>query len=137
MTGGRLNRFNVVKQSKDYDFDGEYVRLWCPELQNVPDKYVHEPFKMSDMLQEECGVKIGHGRDYPSPIVDPNVHPKIMNNGRGGGGRGRGRGGKQAGRGGKRNDGKRDNSNPNRGRGQRKDIKSVPACSYKFDSKYV
>ena len=127
MTGGRLNRFNVVKQSKDYDFDGEYVRLWCPELQNVADKYVHQPWVMSDMLQEECGVKIGYGRDYPSPIVDPNVQPKIMNNGRGGGGRGRGGGRKQAG--GKGHDGKRDNSNPNRGRGQRQDMKSVPAGS--------
>ena len=137
MTGGRLNRFNVVKQSKDYDFDGEYCRLWCPELANVPDKYVHEPWKMSEMLMEECGVKIGPGRDYPSPIVDPNVQPKIMSNGRsGGGGRGKGRGGKQGGRGrgggGNRNN-QRDNKNPNRSRGQRQDMKSVPAGSFKFD----
>eukprot|EP00571_Detonula_confervacea_P011083 CAMPEP_0172307404 /NCGR_PEP_ID=MMETSP1058-20130122/8282_1 /TAXON_ID=83371 /ORGANISM="Detonula confervacea, Strain CCMP 353" /LENGTH=562 /DNA_ID=CAMNT_0013019569 /DNA_START=160 /DNA_END=1844 /DNA_ORIENTATION=- len=89
MTGGRLNRFNIVKQSKDYDFGGEYVRLWCPELKNVPDKFVHEPWKMSDALMEECGVKVGPGRDYPSPIVDPTITPNIM----GGGGRGGGRGG--------------------------------------------
>lgn len=85
MTGGRLNRFNIVKQSKDYDFGGDYVRLWCPELSDVPDKFVHEPWKMTEALMEECGVKIGPGRDYPSPIVDPNVTPKIMNDSRGGG----------------------------------------------------
>jgi deoxyribodipyrimidine photo-lyase len=130
MTGGRLNRFNIVKQSKDYDFGGEYVRLWCPELANVPDKYVHEPWKMSEALMEECGVKIGPGRDYPSPIVDPSVTPKIMDDGRGGG-RGHGRGGKQRGRG--------DNGgrNPNRGQGQRQDMKSLKTGSYSFDSKYV
>lgn len=133
MTGGRLNRFNIVKQSKDYDFGGDYVRLWCPELKNVPDKYVHEPWKMSEALMEECGVKIGPGRDYPSPIVDPNVQPRIMNNGGGGGrGRGRGRGGKQGGRGGGRG-----NNNPNRGKGQRQDMKSLKTGSYRFDSKYV
>lgn len=144
MTGGRLNRFNIVKQSKDYDFGGDYVRLWCPELEDVPDKYVHEPWKMSEALMEECGVKIGPGRDYPSPIVDPSVTPKIMNDGRGGGGgrgggRGRGRGGKQGGRGGARggrgNGG--DNSNPNRGRGQRQDMKSLKTGSYRLDSKYA
>jgi len=140
MTGGRMNRFNVVKQSKDYDMGGDYVRLWCPELKNVPDKFVHEPWKMSDILMEECECKVGPGRDYPSPIVDPNVTPKIMNNGRGGGGRGgrgRGRGGKQGGRGGSGGRGnrnnERNNGNSNRGRGQRQDMKSLKTGSYKFE----
>ncbi|KAL7551567.1 hypothetical protein ACHAWF_018418 [Thalassiosira exigua] len=146
MTGGRLNRFNVVKQGRDYDFDGEYVRLWCPELKNVPDKYVHEPWKMSEALMEECGVKVGPGRDYPSPIVDPNVQPKIMrNDGRGGGrgGRGGGKGGRGGGKGGRGNqrrgadDGGRGDRNPNRGRGQRRDMKSLKTGSYQFESKYV
>ena len=134
MTGGRLNRFNIVKQSKDYDFGGEYVRLWCPELKNVPDKYVHSPWQMSESQMDEFGVKIGHGRDYPSPIVDPSLTPKVMmndNDGRGG----RGRGGK--GRGGGRGNNSRDGSNPNRGKGQRKDMKSLKTGTYRFDSKYV
>jgi deoxyribodipyrimidine photo-lyase len=125
MTGGRLNRFNIVKQSKDYDFGGDYVRLWCPELKNVPDNFVHEPWKMSAALMEECGVKIGPGRDYPSPIVNPDVLPKIMNGGgRGGGGRGNGRGGRSGGgRGGFHERNKRD--------------KGSRAGSYAFDSKYI
>ncbi len=137
MTGGRLNRFNIAKQGKDYDFGGDYVRLWCPELKDVPDQYVHEPWKMSEALMEECGVKIGPGRDYPSPIVNPNVQPRIMNNGGGGrGGRGgRGRGGKQGGRGGRGNgrNGQRRDNNPNRGKGQRQDMKSLKVGTYKFD----
>ena len=36
LTGGRVNRFNLIKQSKDYDVNGDYVRRWCPELARVP-----------------------------------------------------------------------------------------------------
>ena len=137
MTGGRLNRFNIVKQSKDYDFGGDYVRLWCPELKNVPDKFVHSPWQMSESQQEECGVKVGPGRDYPAPIVDPSATPRVMMNqnggGRGGGGRGSGKG---RGRGGGRGN-NRDNTNPNRSKGQRQDMKSLKTGSYRFDSKYV
>merc|ERR1739848_632877 len=28
MTGGRVNKFNIVKQSKDYDAKGDYIRRW-------------------------------------------------------------------------------------------------------------
>jgi hypothetical protein len=35
LTGGRLNRFNIVKQSNDYDREGEYIRHWIPELAKV------------------------------------------------------------------------------------------------------
>jgi len=131
MTGGRLNRFNIVKQSKDYDYGGDYVRLWCPELEGVPDKYVHEPWKMSDAMMEACGVKIGPGRDYPAPIVDPTVQPRIMSRGSNGG-RGRGRG-KQGGRGqGRGNGQRRENNNSNRSKSQRKDMKSLKEGSYTF-----
>ena len=138
MTGGRLNRFNVVKQGRDYDLGGDYVRLWCPELKHVPDKYVHEPWKMSEALMAECGVTIGHGRDYPAPITDPDVQPKVMGGGGRGGGRGgrsgnrgRGRGGGGRGRGG---GGRRGGENPHRGKGQRQDMKSLKTGSYKIDA---
>ena len=80
---------------------------------------------------EECGVKIGPGRDYPSPIVNPNVQPRIMSSGGGGGRGGRGRGSKQGGRGGRGNG--RDHNNPNRGKGQRQDMKSLKVGTYNFD----
>ena len=140
MTGGRLNQFNVVKQSKDYAMGGDYLILWCPELKNVPDKFVHEPWKMSDILMEECECKVGPGRDYPSPIINPNVTPKNMNNGREGGsrgGRGRGHREKQGGRGGRggrcNRNSKRNNGNPNCGQDQRQDMKSLKIGSYKFE----
>ena len=73
-TGGRLNRFNIVKQSKDYDANGDYVRHWLPELKNVPNQFVHEPWKMNQFQQMEYGVKLGV--DYPNPILPPSKpHP--------------------------------------------------------------
>jgi len=60
--------FNIVKQAKRYDSDGEYVRYWLPELADVPDEYVHEPHRMSREEQEATGCVVG--TDYPEPIVD-------------------------------------------------------------------
>jgi deoxyribodipyrimidine photo-lyase len=51
-----------------YDPAGDYVRRYLPELENVPEKYLREPWTMPGEVQEECGVVIG--RDYPEPIVD-------------------------------------------------------------------
>lgn len=80
--GGRLNRFNIVKQSKDYDPKGDYIRRsvplcvcvlspqqrarWLLELRRVPQQHIHEPWKMSrsDMDRSDCVV----GRDYPEPM---------------------------------------------------------------------
>jgi deoxyribodipyrimidine photo-lyase len=56
LTGGRINHFNITKQSKDYDPDGEYIRAWVPELKNVPAPRIHEPWLMSK--DEQVG---GHG----------------------------------------------------------------------------
>lgn len=69
MTGGRLNRFNIVKQSKDYDQNGDYVRHWLPELMDVPKQFVHEPWKMNQFQQMEFNCKLGV--DYPNPIIPP------------------------------------------------------------------
>ena len=44
MTGGRINHFNITKQSKDYDPQGEYIRHWISELTNVPTARIHAPW---------------------------------------------------------------------------------------------
>jgi len=62
---GRLNRFNQVKQAKDYDRDGKYVKRWCPELARIPAPLCHEPWKMTDADQQRYGCRLGV--DYPRP----------------------------------------------------------------------
>ena len=45
----RENRyFNIISQAHRYDSNGEYVKLWCPELRNVSDEFVHQPWKMPE-----------------------------------------------------------------------------------------
>ena len=60
--------FNPVLQSKKFDPHGIYIRRWLPELAAVPNKYVHEPWRMSDGVQKQANCHIG--QDYPRPIVD-------------------------------------------------------------------
>jgi deoxyribodipyrimidine photo-lyase len=63
-----IRMYNPIKQSQDHDPKGVFIKKWVPELQNIPDNFIHEPWKMTTLDQEFCGVKIG--RDYPQPIVD-------------------------------------------------------------------
>ncbi len=60
--------FNPTTQSKRFDPDGAYIRKWIPELNDVPKKYIHEPWKMNKSDQQEYGCMLG--KDYPEPIVD-------------------------------------------------------------------
>ncbi len=60
--------FNIIKQAKDYDPEGKYVKHWLPELAKVPTSKIHEPWKLLAVEQERFRVKIGI--DYPQPIVN-------------------------------------------------------------------
>ncbi len=70
-----LRIYNPVKQGKDQDPDGRFVRRWVPELANVPDAFIHEPWTMPPSVQQMCGVLIG--RDYPAPVVDHVVGARL------------------------------------------------------------
>lgn len=82
LSGGRINRFNIAKQSKDYDPEGLYIKKWCPELKDVPVPLCFEPHKMSRGDQERFNCIIG-GSDgnYPAPMKlgMPYTGPKIPN----------------------------------------------------------
>ena len=54
--------FNPVTQGLKFDPDGAYVRRWVPELEVLPTKFIHEPWKAPGNLR----VRL----DYPEPIVD-------------------------------------------------------------------
>jgi deoxyribodipyrimidine photo-lyase len=62
--------FNPVLQSMKFDPDGAFIRRFVPELVNIPDEYIHSPWKMPLEKQKQAGCLIG--KDYPAPIVD---HP--------------------------------------------------------------
>lgn len=56
--------FNILTQAKNYDPRGEFVRLWVPELKNVPPELIHRP----DLLTPDDRKRYGVG-DYPEAMT--------------------------------------------------------------------
>jgi deoxyribodipyrimidine photo-lyase len=54
-----VRMYNPIKQSYDHDPMGKFIRRYVPELHNVPDSFVHEPWRM-----ETPPV------DYVRPIIE-------------------------------------------------------------------
>jgi deoxyribodipyrimidine photo-lyase len=64
-----LRIYNPIKQSRDQDPEGSFIRRWVPELAAVPTPWIHEPWRMPLSLEERYGCRIG--RDYPPPLIAP------------------------------------------------------------------
>lgn len=60
--------FNPMTQGEKFDPEGDYVRRWVPELQNLETTYLNAPFKAPEAALERAGVRLGE--TYPRPIVD-------------------------------------------------------------------
>jgi len=60
--------FNPISQGSKFDETGDYVRRFCPELKDLPDKYLHAPWEASEEILNKSGVQLG--KTYPKPIVD-------------------------------------------------------------------
>jgi len=60
--------YNPARHMERFDPNGDYVRRYVPELREVPDDYLREPWTMPKEVQREAGCVIG--ADYPEPIVD-------------------------------------------------------------------
>ena len=57
--------YNPIKQGKDHDPKGEFIKKWVPELKDLSDNFIHEPWLLGKFNCEEY-AKI----DYIKPIVD-------------------------------------------------------------------
>ncbi|KAL9940466.1 hypothetical protein V8E36_001171 [Tilletia maclaganii] len=55
--------FNPVSQSEKSDPEGDYIRLWVPELRHIKGNAIHDPF---NRLDKQAFKKLG----YPEPIVE-------------------------------------------------------------------
>jgi deoxyribodipyrimidine photo-lyase len=60
--------FNPTAQAQRHDPDGIYIRRWVPELRQVPESHIHQPWEMPAGVQHETGCRIGV--DYPHPLLD-------------------------------------------------------------------
>jgi deoxyribodipyrimidine photo-lyase len=60
--------YNPLKQSKEQDPDGKFIRCWLPELADLPTEVIHEPWIIPPL--EALMLGFSPGEDYPLPIVD-------------------------------------------------------------------
>ncbi len=63
-----IRTYNPIKQSKDHDPQGVFIKKWIPALQHIPENIIHEPWVMSEMEQKMYKCIIGS--DYAAPIID-------------------------------------------------------------------
>ena len=60
--------FNPVLQGEKFDGDGRYVRRWVPEIADLPDALIHQPWTASALDLKDAGITLG--KTYPHPVVD-------------------------------------------------------------------
>ncbi len=60
--------FNPIAQGKKFDPQGAYVRYWVPELANLPDRWLHQPWDAPAAVLSEAGIDLG--QTYPRPIIE-------------------------------------------------------------------
>lgn len=60
--------YSPVAFGQKYDKRGDFIRKYLPVLQQMPDRFIYEPWKAP--LEVQVKAKCIIGKDYPEPIVD-------------------------------------------------------------------
>ena len=51
--------FNVIKQAYDYDENGDFAKIWLPQIAHIPTKFIYCPYLMSMLDQRKFNFMIG------------------------------------------------------------------------------
>lgn len=54
-----IRMYNPIKQSYEHDPTGKFIRRYVPELSDIPDSFIHEPWRIGTIP-----------RNYQKPIID-------------------------------------------------------------------
>ena len=81
--------YSQIAFPKKTDLNGDYVRHFCPELKDIPAKYIYEPSKcpIQDQKKAKCLIKGDEPgeedgmKTYPKPMFDFNERRTICING--------------------------------------------------------
>ena len=57
--------YNPVKQSKEKDLDGNFIRKWVPELSKIDSAFIHEPWKLTEIDLIDNSIP----EIYKTPII--------------------------------------------------------------------
>jgi deoxyribodipyrimidine photo-lyase len=70
--------YNPIKQARDQDPEGHFVRHWLPAMRKVPDAWLFEPWRMPLEMQARLGLCVdGPFPDIPQPLVDLEVATRV------------------------------------------------------------
>jgi len=66
-------KFNIVKQGLDYDMNGEFIKMWVPEIAKLAEQNsstkgkIHFPWMLKPIELSNAGIQLGV--TYPKPVI--------------------------------------------------------------------
>ena len=58
--------YNPIKQAKEQDPEGVFIRRWIPELRDVPTRFIHRPYQIPPLMEMMNPM---NRNGYPNEIV--------------------------------------------------------------------